>query len=324
MSVSLATITAMTDTGWPQQLPLIATAQLRARGWTPQQIKTSAGRGALVRIARGIYMRGDLARALAAKPDGEHVLRAAAAAVRAGPDAVVSHRSAAVIHGIDLLGRHVDVTITGPVTLGRKGSVGVHSYTTPLPAEHVTRIYGLPVTTVARTVIDLARTLGFVDGVVAADSAIRRRLTTKSELQAVLTAGPRRRGAAVAARVVAFATGLAESALESIARVAFAEQGLAAPRLQVWIPDANGDVIGRVDFYWEKYKTVAEVDGALKYQDDPNRARAQLRRDKRLREAGFEVVHFTWAEITTRPEEVAASIRAAFRAAARKARTTAA
>jgi len=259
-----------------------------------------------------------------ATQDGEHVLRAAFAAVRAGPGSVVSHRSAAVLHGIDLIGSPGDVTLTGPAGSGRKGSAGVHCYTTALAAEHVTNAHGVPVTIVARTVIDLARTMTFADGVVAADSAIRRRLTTKPELSAVLATSPGRRGAALAARVIDFATGLAESALESIARVAFAEQGLPASRLQVWIAATNGDVIGRVDFYWEQHKTIAEVDGAVKYNDDPSRARAQLRRDKGLREAGYEVVHFTWAEITTRPEEAAASIKAAFLAAAQKARTTAA
>lgn len=58
--------------------------------------------------------------------------------------------------------------------------------------------------------------------------------------------------------------------------------------------------IGRVDFYWKKYRTIAEVDGALKYAD-PSRARKQLWRDMALREAGYEVVHFDWREITTQP-----------------------
>jgi len=244
--------------------------------------------------------------------------------VQAGRGAVLSHRSAAVLHGIDLIGSVGDVTITGRPATGRKGGDGVHLYTTLLPPGHVTAKFGVPVTTVARTVIDLARTATFADGVVAADSAIRKRLTSKSQLRAVLATSPRRRGMAQAARVVDFATGMSESALESIARVSFDHEGLPAPELQIWIPAATGEVIGRVDFYWRKYRTIAEVDGALKYDDDPGRARAQLRRDKRLREAGYEVVHFTWHEITTRPAEAAASIKAAFRAAAQKARTTAA
>jgi hypothetical protein len=177
----------------------------------------------------------------------------------------------------------------------------------------------LPVTTVARTVIDLARTMTFTDGVVAADAAIRQGLTSKSKLRAVLATFSGKPGMIQSGRVVQFANGLAESPLESIARVAFDRLGLPAPRLQVWIHDAAGEIIGRVDFYWEEHKTIAEVDGAMKYDLDPGRARAQLRRDKRLRDAGYEVVRFTWHDITARPGEAAASIRAAFRAAARKA-----
>ena len=313
----------MTESEWPN-LSLFTTARLHARGWSAQQIETSVRRGALVRIARGVYVRDQTARAFAVRPGGEHLLRAAAAALRAGRGAVVSHRSAAVLHGIDLIGRPGDITLTGPVASGRKGSSGVHIYTTNLPEAQITNCCGVLVTTAARTVIDLARTLSFAGGAVAADSALRKKLASKPELLAVLATGPRRRGAAKAARVVSFASELAESALESIARVAFAEHGLPAPRLQVWIATADGEVIGRVDFYWEQHKTIAEVDGALKYEQDPSRATAQLRRDKRLREAGYEVVHFTWAEITGRPDEVAASVRAAFRAAARKAQDPAA
>ena len=214
--------------------------------------------------------------------------------------------------------------MTGRPRSGRKGTDHLHLYTTPLAPEHVTRKLGLPVTTAARTVIDLARTLTFADGVVAADSAIRKGLTSRRELQIVLATSRGRRGVAQARRVVEFASGLSESVLESIARVVFDDIGLPAPQLQVWIPAATGEAIGRVDFYWEKYKTIAEVDGALKYKDDPGRAMAQLRRDKRLREAGYEVVHFTWYEITARPAEVAASIRAAFQAGGRKAKDPAA
>ena len=70
----------------------------------------------------------------------------------------------------------------------------------------------------------------------------------------------------------------------------------------------------RFDFYWRSYQTIAEVDGALKYDgaDGPNRARQQLRRDMLLREDGYEVAHFTWDQITGTPQRVAASIRAAF------------
>jgi len=49
---------------------------------------------------------------------------------------------------------------------------------------------------------------------------------------------------------------------------------------------------------------------ALKYAD-PDRARQQLRRDAGLRDAGFEVVHISWAELTVAPDQVIRAIKAA-------------
>jgi very-short-patch-repair endonuclease len=62
---------------------------------------------------------------------------------------------------------------------------------------------------------------------------------------------------------------------------------------------------------WRRYNTIGEADGALKYQT-PARARAQLERDARLRAAGYEVVHFTWPQITRAPAQVVGAIQVAF------------
>jgi very-short-patch-repair endonuclease len=90
----------------------------------------------------------------------------------------------------------------------------------------------------------------------------------------------------------------------------------AVPALQV--PIGSPEFIGRVDFLWERYRTISEVDGLIKYTD-PYRARAQLRRDQQLRDAGYEVVHFDWHNITSEPAAVAASMRAAFRLGSQRA-----
>ena len=166
--------------------------------------------------------------------------------------------------------------------------------------------------TVPRTVIDLARTLDFRSGLVVADSALHQRLTSKQELRDVLAACRRWPGASRAAQVVEFADRLAESPLESLARLVFRDLGLPAPELQVEIRDADGQFIGRVDFLWRQFRTIAEVDGALKY-DDRGRARAQLRRDKLLRAADYEVEHFTWRDIVHEQNEVGKSLWSAFR-----------
>lgn len=145
---------------------------------------------------------------------------------------------------------------------------------------------------------------------VAADSALRMRKTTVAEMRAVMADCGRWPGVKRAREVVAFSDGRSESALESIGRVVFREYGLPPPRLQV---EVGGDlgVVGRSDYLWPEHATIAEADGALKYTS-PDRAIRQLDRDARLRDAGFEVVHFTWREITMAPEQVVARIRAAF------------
>jgi hypothetical protein len=177
----------------------------------------------------------------------------------------------------------------------------------------VAMLNGIPVTTAARTVVDLSRTTTFKSGVVVADAALYGGLTSKPELAAVLASCDRWPGVQRARSVVSFADGRSESPFESISRVAFKDGGLPPPDLQVWVGGEDGP-IGRVDFLWRAHRTVAEADGALKYSD-PEQARRQLRRDAALREAGFEVVHFSWGDLVGFPEQVVGAIRAAFRRA---------
>ena len=270
--------------------------------------------GVLLPVGRGVYARAALVAKVASDPVGEQALRVAAALAAMGPGVVGSHRSAAIIHGLDLLDRQQAemVAVTRPPrgSGSRSARPGICLCNATLPAGHVTVCRGVPVTSVARTAVDLARTSSFRAGVVVMDSALRDGKVSKAELHAVLTTCGRWPGLQRARQVVAFSDARSESVLESISRVAFHEQGLPPPILQAWVGDAE-EMIGRADFLWRDHRTIGEADGAIKYAD-PSRARAQLRRDARLRQAGFKVVHFTWDEIIHEPGQVAASIRAAF------------
>jgi very-short-patch-repair endonuclease len=99
--------------------------------------------------------------------------------------------------------------------------------------------------------------------------------------------------------------------LESCARVVLDEQGLPPPELQVNIIGRTGHFIARVDFLWRRYWTVAEADGLLKYRGRED-AIAQLKRDRLLRDVGYEVIHFTWQELFGDAAGIAARIRTAF------------
>jgi uncharacterized protein DUF559/transcriptional regulator with AbiEi antitoxin domain of type IV toxin-antitoxin system len=291
---------------------IVTSGELLAAGLSWADVRGLKRRGVLVPAGWGVYAR---AGAKAARgPAGEYALRAAAAVAAVGPSAVVSHHSAALIHGLELFGRQAAaVAVTRPpgASGSRTARPGIRLHMAALPAGHVTIRRGVPVTSVARTAIDLARACSFRAGVAVVDSALHNRTVSEAELHAVLTACGRWPGIQRARQVVAFGDARSESVLESISRVAFHDQGLPPPVLQAWVGDPE-EVIGRADFLWRAHRTIGEADGAIKYAD-PVRAVAQLRRDARLRQAGFEVVHFTWDEIMHEPEQVAASIRAAFR-----------
>jgi hypothetical protein len=254
--------------------------------------------------------RGDQARQA-----GEHLLRVAAALAVTGSRSVGSHDSAARVYGLGVLGRDpapvIEMTRAPGGQGGRTGRPGVRVHVAALPLDHVVSYRGVPLTSVPRTVIDLARILPFAQAVAVADSALNARLTSKGQLSAVTAECPRWPGVKRAREVTEFSDPRAESVLESLSRAAFHQFGLPPPDLQVWVGD-DGEVIGRVDFLWRRYRTIGEADGAVKYET-PARARAQLDRDARLRAAGYEVVHFTWPEITRVPEQVVESIRMAFR-----------
>jgi predicted transcriptional regulator of viral defense system len=291
-------------------------ATWRAAGLSKRQLYTLVDSGQLVRIRHGAFAtRGVLDRAKA-EPGLRHALDVAAVMAIRVHTGIASHHSAAQLHGLRLLKQPPDGTVTLTVPPGSRAgpyrqAVGVICHAAELPAEHVTRLYGMPVTTAARTVVDIARTDTFMEGVVVADSALYERWASKSELRRVLDGCERWPGASRAREVIEFADQLAESVLESCARVLFREQGLPPPELQVHISGPDRTVIARADFFWRRYGVIAETDGLLKY-DSGDRAIAERRRDRLLQEAGFEVIHVTWQELFSDPARVAGRIRRAF------------
>jgi hypothetical protein len=296
---------------------VVTAAELTRAGITSADIRLLVRRGVLTKIDWGVYARKDLAEPLAATLRGGRLLRIAGAVATVGPGSVASHHDAAVIHGLALLDKQTGLlTVSRPrgVAGGRTEQAGIRVHRCLLPDDQVVIRNRIAVTSVARTVVDLARTSPFRSGVVVADSALHDRKTTDRELRAVVAGCARWPGVDRARRVVEFSDARSESPFESIARVAFRDGGLPPPELQIWVGGDSRGVIGRADFLWREHSTIAEADGAVKYAD-PDRARKQLRRDADLREAGFEVVHFTWHELAAAPRQVIDSIRAAFRRA---------
>jgi very-short-patch-repair endonuclease len=290
-------------------------ADWRRAGLTQGRIRTLVAAGQLVQLRRGAYATSGILTQAASDPGLRHALDVAAVRAARGTALVASHQSAATLHGLRLLNAIPEGTVTLTIPPGaRKGSYGrsgVTCHAADLPKSHVTSLYGVPATTACRTVIDIARNFSFMEGVVVADSALCERSTSKTELRRTLAICTHWPGVAQASEVVEFASQLAESAFESCARVVFREQGLPAPELQVPILGQEGTQIARVDFLWRRHRVIAEADGLLKY-DSGQKAIAERQRDRRLQEAGYEVIHFTWKELFADPARVAQRIRGAF------------
>ena len=168
------------------------------------------------------------------------------------------------------------------------------------PDAGVVVVGDLTVTSVARTVVDLARTGSLVSAVAAADHALRHGLCTRDELRSeVEGVPPRVRGRITARLVERLADPLSMSAGESLSRVQMFLLNLPRPALQKEVRDSAG-LIGYVDFGWEG--VVGEFDGKVKYRvpdgADPETAAEVLwqekQREDRLRRR-VRVARWTWA-----------------------------
>jgi Protein of unknown function (DUF559) len=304
--------------------------QWHDRGVPPPLMRSLIRSGQLIRMRQGAYATKRAVDWAGADPVRAHVLDVLAAratlggsgsgsgsasrsASRSG-NAVASYHSAAQLHRLSLLTSPPKSAVTLTLPPDRKRNrakpADVVFHASQLPKEHVTRLHNLPLTTVARTVSDLARTLPFMDAVVVADSALNQEKTTKPELRQVLEEGQGWPGVRQARRVVDFADERAESPLESAARVVFAEAGLEPPELQVTIHGAQEQepFAARVDFLWREQKVIAEADGLVKYNDRVDLLK-ERERDHQLRAAGYTVVHFTWQEIFQAKETVIERVR---------------
>lgn len=145
------------------------------------------------------------------------------------------------------------------------------------------------VTSVARTVLDLAVDASFMAAVTAADFALCHKRGARIEKAALTEVWENRlpfRGHVRALRVLDFSTHLAESPLESGSRVNMHMLGFPAPELQVEWRDYRG-LIGYSDFFWRAFTHVGEADGRAKYFDDElarGKSLKQILYDEKVRE----------------------------------------
>lgn len=268
-------------------------------------------------MRRGVYVETSLLARVRDDPARRHALEIAGLLLVLGCSAVAAGTSAAQIWGLETLTCPTPdlVVVTTDVHANGDRRSGHTLRTAALPTHHLATRFGVPVTSSARTVVDLARAGSLADGVVVADSALRKGRCSVAELPRILRDCGRWPGVGRAKQAVELADPKAESVLESVSRVAMQQQGLPAPRTQVTIGDSRG-FRGRVDFLWEDFRVIGEADGLGKYEPTVSRTtrdilRAEKRREERLTDLGFEIVRWGW-EDATNPPKLAQRLRAAF------------
>jgi predicted transcriptional regulator of viral defense system len=284
-----------------RQHGVVTVAQLVALGLSPSAVRARVRSGRLRRLHRGVY-------AVTGVPPGPH-LHYMAAVLACGPGAVLSHQSAAALWGIrGSAASVVDVTAPTRGGRGRKG-IRVHRGDRLVDAE-VTIVDGVPCTTVARTVVDLAGVLA--PG--ALEYAIHRAQSTRrlrrNEIVDVLARSPNRRGTAAVRRVLGLAASGEDQVRSGTERRMLricARAGLPMPRVNTWIAlDAGSGV--EVDFTWPEQMLAVEVDSRT-YHGTDRALGNDPRRDRRLTLAGWRVARFSYRDVTERADTVAAELR---------------
>lgn len=290
--------------------------QLAAAGVDWRARRRAEADGQLRRMRRGYYT--DAPAVLAWSPEdreNELLLATLAAAQTTSTGTVFSHESALALHGLPLVG------LVGARPVCTRHRPGGGSRKTPLLRCHnvslggsVTERSGVPVTTVARALVDVARAGRGLTALCAADAALHLGLCTDADITDELRGASGRKGVGAARDLLPHANGAAESPLESLSRFHLIDHGLPEPELQARFVLPGGGV-ARADLFWRSHKLIGECDGLGKYGIDEHAVRSSLAREKNrendLARLGIRVVRWTWDD-AWKVEPMIDRVRAAF------------
>jgi very-short-patch-repair endonuclease len=275
---------------------VVGRRQLLAAGIGRRAIETRLARGSLHLVYRGVYAVG------------HSVLGALghrmAAVLACGPDAVLSHRSAAVHLGIRPYRGVLEVTRP---TEGRdRPSIKVHC--SSLPEDEVTVIEGIPVTGLSRTLLDLAALVDRRQVERTMTEAHVRGLTDRVALPALLRRYPNRKGTATLRAILGeegSLLGRLESELEERFAALLERAGLPRPRFNADL--AVGGRFLRPDALWEEARLIVELDGRQAH-GTAQAFEADRARDRLLLLHGWRTMRVTWRQLRDAPEKVIADL----------------
>jgi very-short-patch-repair endonuclease len=296
-----------------RQHGVVARAQLLAAGVPGHAIDHRLRKGRLRPIHRGVYGLGRLR--------GPHASEMAAV-LAAGDGALLSHQSAAALWSHlppRPAGSRVEVSTPGRHSVSRRG-LKTHRIK-PVQPDEATSLSGIPITTPARTLLDIAAVLSAPDLERALARALRvqvplpgrARSGLEESLLVLVARYPRRAGTPLLRSLLGqdglvFTRSHAEDAF-----LAILERG-GLPK-----PETNVRIRGiEVDSLFRAARLVVEVDG-FSYHSAPAALERDQSRDQTLYLAGYDVLRFTWKQLDKQPDRVLARVAAALgRAEARR------
>ena len=270
-----------------------------ALGMNPRTLDRHLNEGSLVKVATSVY-------ALPGVLDSESAVLGAATR---SLGAVVSHQTAARLHGVAAPGPRLVVSVPHRRTHFFP-DVTVHQLT-DIRSIDVCRVHGLSATTPARTVIDLAAVISLTRLGRAIDRFAGQRIVSFTEMSDTLDQLARKGKPGVVKLRRALeprlgSKGVSESDLESRLLEVIRLASLPEPDLQyrpAWLKHVNG----RVDHSYTEEKLVIEGD-SREWHGDEYTFQADRERDNLAQLAGWRILRFTWHDITSRPDYVVTSI----------------
>ncbi|MDQ4040383.1 MAG: DUF559 domain-containing protein [Actinomycetota bacterium] len=263
-------------------------------GFGREAVRHRVERGRLHPVWPGVYAVG--------RPDLTAHGRWMAAVLTCGDGAALSHGSAAAVWEIaPQRTREIHVSVPPGRRPKRRAEIRVHRRTAIAESE-VTQRMGIPVTTPAATLIDLAATLNRNRIEAAVNEADKRDLIDPETLRATLDAVVQRPGTAALRRILDRATYTrTDSALERMFLRLAQDAGLPTPQTQAQV---NGHT---VDFHWPELGLIVETDG-LRYHRTPAQQATDRRRDQAHAAAGVTVLRFTHDQVAHEADDVQATL----------------
>jgi very-short-patch-repair endonuclease len=224
-----------------------------------------------------------------------------------GPGAALSHRDAAALHGLRS-GGGTRIDVSTPAERSSTAKIRVHGRRS-LDARDITTVDGIPVTSVARTLVDLGEVLAHQALVKVCGEAERQLTLDVKAIEEALERRRGRRGPATAKLRAALAelrqhgATLTRSHLEDQFLSLLDLHTLPRPATNAYVAGYEGDAV------WRAARLVVELDGW-----DAHKTRRAFQHDRTkanaLTAAGWTVLRFTHADVTRRPGEVAAQVGA--------------